>query len=121
MFNLLKKSPIEDYQERASERINFEACVGSYILQAWLDGTIDDRKLNSYDRYLLEFKHLNRGGKSIFGLWCNIVIYDGNLAVVYNAQRSILKALNSSKVNSKEQMLLVLEYWLSLDWESGND
>ena len=85
-----------------------------------MDGKISTKKLSSYDRYLLEFKLLDRSAKSLFGLHCNIVIYDENLDVVYDAQFKIFKALNSSKENSKEQMLLGLEYWLSLDWRVDN-
>lgn len=122
MFNLFGNNKFKSYQQRKLDRINFESCVDSYIFKAWkLDGKISTKKLSSYDRYLLEFKHLDRDGKSIFGLWSNIVIYDENLDVVYDAQFKTFKALNSSRVNSKEQMLLELEYWLSLDWRVASE
>lgn len=108
---------IDAYYQTGKDRLDFEFSVDKLLMEAWRDDVIDDRKLSSYDRYLLEFKHLDRDGKSIFGLWSNIVIYDENLDVVYDAQFKTFKALNSSKENSKEQMLLGLEYWLSHDWK----
>lgn len=124
MFNIFgfktkAQKSIDNYYQTDKDRIDFEFSVDKLIMEAWRDDVIDDRKLSSYDRYLLEFKHLDRNGKSLFGLWSNITIYDENLDVVYNAQLKSLDALNSSRVNSKEQMLLELEYWLSHYWERG--
>lgn len=115
MFELfLPNKALDKYYETSSERIKFEFSVDNMILNAWKDGKIDDKYLSSYDRYLLEFKHLKLEGNSIYGLWSNIIIYDENLDVVYDAQLKTFKALNSKR--PKGQMLLELEYWLSHDW-----
>ena len=121
MFNIFGNNSLDNYYERGNKRLDFEFSVDRLILEAWRDNIIDDKKLSSYDRYLLEFKFIDRLSKSLFGLHYNIVIYDENLDIVYDAQFKTFKALNSSKENSKEQMLLGLEYWLSLDWRVDNE
>lgn len=125
MLNFIKsifeEDPLDRYLRRAAERINFETCIDSYIINAWRDGVINHKKLSTYDRYLLEFKFLEVNKDSRFGLHYNITIYNQDLDIVYDAHYKEFKALNSSKINSKEQMLLELEYWLSLDWEIGDE
>lgn len=116
-FKTKAQKSIDAYYQTGKDRLDFEFSVDKLIMEAWRDDVIDDRKLSSYDRYLLEFKHLDRNGKSIFGLWSNIIIYDENLNIVYDAQFKTFKALNTSKENRKGQMLLELEYWLSHDWK----
>lgn len=117
MFNIFGNNSLDNYYERGNKRLDFEFSVDRLILEAWRDNIIDDKKLSSYDRYLLEFKFLDRGAKKLFGLHYNIVIYDENLDVVYDAQFKTFKALNSNNANRKGQMLLELEYWLSHDWK----
>lgn len=120
MFNLLfPNKALDDYYERGNNRLDFEFSVDTAILEAWRDGVISTKCLSSYDRYLLEFKCVHRDTKSLYGLNYNIVIYDENLDVVYDAQFKTFKALSSNKVNSKGQMLLELEYWLSHGWKRG--
>lgn len=116
---LFPNKNLDSYYERGNKRLDFEFSVDRLILEAWRDNVIDDKKLSIYDRYLLEFKFLDRSAKTLFGLHYNIAIYDENLDVVYDAQFKTFKALINNKVNSKEQMLLGLEYWLSLDWKRG--
>lgn len=118
-FKTKAQKSIDAYYQTGKGRLDFEFSVDKLLMEAWRDDVIDDRKLSSYDRYLLEFKFLDRSAKSLFGIHYNIVIYDENLDVVYDAQFKTFKALNSSRVNSKEQMLLELEYWLSHGWKKG--
>lgn len=116
MFELLlPNKALDNYYKTVSERIDFEFNVDTLIMSAWKEGKIDGKYLSSYDRYLLEFKHLRLEGNAKFGLFSNIIIYNENLDVVYDAQFKTFKALNSSR--PKGQMLLELEYWLSHDWK----
>lgn len=119
MFNIFGNNKFENYQQRKLDRMLFEMNVDTTIFEGIVRNNITSEYLSSYDRYMLEFKNLDRDGKSIFGLWSNIVIYNENLDVVYDAQFKTFKALNTSKENRKGQMLLELEYWLSHDWKRG--
>lgn len=121
MFNLFGNSKFESYQQRKLDRMLFEMSVDTTIFEGVIINNITSKYLSTYDRYLLEFRWLDRDFKEDYGLSYNIIIYDENLDVVYDAQFKTFKALNSSKENSKEQMLLGLEYWLSLDWRADNE
>jgi len=119
MFNLFGNNKFENYQQRKLDRMLFEMNVDSKIFEGIVRNKLTSKYLSTYDRYLLEFRWLDKDFKEYYGLSSNVTIYDENLDVVYDAQFKTFKALNNSKGNSKEQMLLGLEYWLSLDWKRG--
>lgn len=117
MFNIFGDNKFKSYQQRKLDRMLFEMNVDTKIFEGVVRNNITSKYLSSYDKYLLEFRWLDRDFKEDYGLSYNIVIYDENLDVVYDAQFKTFKALNASKENRKGQMLLELEYWLSHDWK----
>ena len=83
MLNLLKKNQTENYQERTIKKISLEFSVDMMILSAWRDGIINNKKLSTYDRYLLEFIYLGVETESPSGLSTNIVIYNQDLSLIH--------------------------------------
>lgn len=117
MFNIFGNNKFENYQQRKLDRMLFEINVDTKIFEGVIRNKLTSKYLSTYDRYLLEFRWLDKDFKEDYSLPTNVIIYDENLNIVYDAQFKTFKALNSNKANSKGQMLLELEYWLSHDWK----
>ena len=117
MFNIFGDNKFESYQQRKLDRMLFEMNVDTTIFEGVIRNNITSEYLSTYDRYLLEFRWLDKDFKEDYGLSTNVIIYNENLCIVYDAQFKTFKALNTSNVNRKGQMLLELEYWLSHDWK----
>lgn len=117
--SIFGKSDFEMYQQRMSRNLEFMCAVDKKIIKGWSNKELSSKYLSSYDRYLLEFKWVF-DLKSNYGLGSNVTIYDENLDAVYDAQLKAYEAIREGE-HAMGQMLLELEYWLSLDWKLDNE